>query len=148
MSIKTSTTKASLFVIGGKLILRSMDLIVLIVLARILTPSDFGIIAMAKTAVIILEGVTELPIANALVRQEKLTDSMFNTALTLNILRGLTITIFILAIFVLPMPISSSRILRFLQPYHPGRRRAGDMHVDEFVCGHMPWPGYHWQIPR
>ena len=79
-----------------------MDLIVLMVLARILTPSDFGIIAMARTALFIIEAITELPISSALIREEKVTDSMLDTALTLGLLRGAVITI-VMAVIAFPV---------------------------------------------
>ena len=97
-----STAKASFLIIIGKLAVRAMDLIVLMVLARILTPSDFGIIAMARTALFIIEAITELPISSALIREEKVTDSMLDTALTLGLLRGAVITS-VMAVIAFPV---------------------------------------------
>ena len=70
------------------------------VLARLLTPADFGVVAVAMMLVQIVEAVFELPVAQVLVRAPAalgagegghLSRSMLDTAFTLSLLRGLTL---------------------------------------------------------
>jgi PST family polysaccharide transporter len=72
----------------ARLISRVIDLITMLILARLLTPQDFGLIAIAMTVVLILEAALELPLSQALVRLDKIEDSYYDTAFTLALLRG------------------------------------------------------------
>jgi O-antigen/teichoic acid export membrane protein len=60
----------------------------LIVLARLLTPEDFGIVAIASTLFAILSAATNLSMAQALIQHPKPEQSHFDTAFTLNLMRG------------------------------------------------------------
>ncbi len=84
---------AGTWVVTGKLIARSIDLLTLLVLARLLVPADFGLVAMAMAVILIVEAVLQLPIIQALVRVRDLTPPMFDTAFTLGLLRGLSIAL-------------------------------------------------------
>lgn len=53
-----------------------------------LTPADFGIVAVAMTLVQITEAVFELPVGQVLVRTKHITRPMLNTAFTLGAIRG------------------------------------------------------------
>lgn len=70
---------------------RSVDLVTLLVLARLLSPADFGTVAVAMTLVTILEAVFELPVWSVLLRQPDLARAEFDTAFTLSALRGLAL---------------------------------------------------------
>lgn len=71
--------------LGAKLI----DLATLIALTRMLTPADFGLVAIAMTLVQICEAIFELPVVQILVRSEEITHPLLHTAFTLGTLRGL-----------------------------------------------------------
>jgi O-antigen/teichoic acid export membrane protein len=60
----------------------------LILLARLLTPEDFGVVAIAATLFAIVSAATNLPIAHALIQHAKPDESLFHTAFTLSLLRG------------------------------------------------------------
>ena len=72
----------------SRLLGRMVDLVTLLSLARLLTPADFGVVAMAMTLVTILEAVFELPVGTVLLRQPTLTRADYDTAFTLAMLRG------------------------------------------------------------
>lgn len=72
-----------------------LDFVGLLVLARLLTPGDFGLVAMALTLVQVIEAILELPVAQALLRGSKLTQSATDTAFTLSFLRGLVLALII-----------------------------------------------------
>jgi len=73
--------------LGAKLI----DLVTLIALTHLLTPEDFGLVAIAMTLVQICEAIFELPVAQVLVRADTVTQPLLHTALTLGALRGLVL---------------------------------------------------------
>ncbi|WP_267414880.1 oligosaccharide flippase family protein, partial [Sphingomonas sp. GC_Shp_4] len=83
------TAAAAIWLVSVRLLTKSIDFIALLVLARLLTPADFGLVAIAMTLIFIVEAVLELPINQALVRQSAITQSQLDTAFTLAVLRGL-----------------------------------------------------------
>jgi lipopolysaccharide exporter len=63
----------------------------LIVLARLLTPDDFGVVAIATSLFVIISAATNLSAAQALVQHHAPENAHFNTAFTLNLMRGLIV---------------------------------------------------------
>lgn len=90
-SLSTRTAGAAVWAIGGKLFAKLIDFAGLLVLARVLGPPEFGLVAMAMTAVFIVEAILELPLGAALIRVPEPTDAMFETAFTLSLFRGILI---------------------------------------------------------
>jgi len=96
MSETKHTLTASIWTISGKLCARLFDLVLLLYLSRVLTPEDFGLIALAMAPIYIGEAILELPLVQVLLRFEKPEKNMYDTAFTLSVLRGLALaTIFI-----------------------------------------------------
>ncbi|HHY49862.1 MAG TPA: oligosaccharide flippase family protein, partial [Alphaproteobacteria bacterium] len=58
------------------------------ILAWYLSPSDFGLVAIATTLMVIVSSVTELSLGQALIRHEAPGESHFSAAWTLNATRG------------------------------------------------------------
>src|SRR5262245_25977054 len=96
--------------VAGRLGGRAIDFITLLVLARILSPADFGVVALGVTLVAIVETVLEIPLSQALTRLRELDKTHLDTAFTLGLLRGL---FFSLVIFAAAWP--------FAYFYHDGR---------------------------
>ena len=86
----------SLMVVA-RLISRVIDLLILLVLARLLSPSDFGLVAIAMIVVLVTEAALELPLSQALVRLSIIQPSYYDTAFTLSLLRGLLLCITVCA---------------------------------------------------
>jgi O-antigen/teichoic acid export membrane protein len=84
----------SLMVVA-RLISRVIDLAIMLVLARLLSPSDFGLVAIAMIIVLITEAALELPLSQALVRLPIIHPSYYDTAFTLSLLRALLLCIII-----------------------------------------------------
>lgn len=91
--LANKTAMAGIWTIGGKIIARMIDFFALLVLARLLSPDDFGLVAIATSILIIVETVLDLPLVAALLRRQALSDGMINTAFTMNALRGLAIAL-------------------------------------------------------
>ncbi len=81
----------------ARLIAKSIDFLTLMVLARLLSPAQFGIVAVAMTLIYIVEAVLELPIGQVLVRIE-IKRSHLDTAFTLGVLRGVILAIIVTAL--------------------------------------------------
>lgn len=68
---------------------RLLDFISLIVLARLLVPEDFGLVAIAASVVAIIEGLSDFDVNKALIHHRDAHRSLYDTAWTLSALRGL-----------------------------------------------------------
>ncbi len=67
----------------------------LFVLARLLSPADFGLMAVAMVAVDVLVSVTNLGLVPALIQRHDVRDSHYRAAWTVGLLRALTITLLV-----------------------------------------------------
>jgi PST family polysaccharide transporter len=76
---------------------RIIDFCTLMILARILSPGDFGMAALAMSLVMIVDTILEIPVVQVLVRLETVTTSHLDTAFTLSAMRGALTTLIILA---------------------------------------------------
>ncbi len=81
----------------ARLISRVIDLVTLLVLARLLLPADFGVVAIAMTVIYILEAALELPLSQALVRLPVIEDRYYDTAFTLGVMRGSLLCVLVCA---------------------------------------------------
>jgi len=81
-----------------KLTERCFGLISIAFLARLLSPEDFGLVAVASAAYGILTASLSFQFDNALIQKSKIKNDHLNTAWTLNILRGVILTLFLLGL--------------------------------------------------
>lgn len=93
---------ASAVLSGGRLVVRFLDMIAALVIARFLTPAEFGMVSLAVAMLMMLRAITELPVSEALIRSERLTSQDVDTAFTLSLLRGLAVAT-VLALAAWPM---------------------------------------------
>jgi len=68
---------------------RLLDFVALVVLARLLAPDDFGLVAIAASFATIVEGLSAFDVDKALIRSRDDDRALFDTAWTLSVLRGL-----------------------------------------------------------
>jgi O-antigen/teichoic acid export membrane protein len=73
---------------GARLIVNLLGIITTLVMARLLTPEDFGIVAIGTSIFAIVTAVTELSLANAIIHHPEPTDDHFNSAFTLGLVRA------------------------------------------------------------
>ncbi|HYM43808.1 MAG TPA: lipopolysaccharide biosynthesis protein [Steroidobacteraceae bacterium] len=83
-----STTRGALWMVLFKLLERGLGLISTIILARLLLPKDFGIVAMALSIVALLEIFSAFGMDTVLIQRQDASTDHFNTAWTLNVLAG------------------------------------------------------------
>ncbi|MDM0049440.1 oligosaccharide flippase family protein [Variovorax sp. J22R115] len=97
-SMASRAIGAGAWTVGTRLAAKLIDLAMLLCLARLLGPAEFGLVAMAMAAVFIVEALFDLPMAAALIREPALTPDMLHTAFTLSLLRGLIVGLLLLAV--------------------------------------------------
>lgn len=91
--IGAKTLQASFWLMTGVFYGRLANLAMTIILARILVPADFGLVALGTTLLIILTSVTDLSLANALIHHQDNKEADFHTAFTLSAIRGFLLAI-------------------------------------------------------
>lgn len=84
-----SVTVGALWMIALKFIERSIGVVSTIILARLLIPADFGLVAMAMAIFAILELAGQFGFDHAIIRNQNSTRSQLDTAWTLTICHGL-----------------------------------------------------------
>lgn len=93
--------KGAAWLVGFKLLDKSIGLISTLVLVRVLTPSDFGLVAMAMAVVALLELMGAFGFDSALIQRQDTARSHFDTAWTFNVMFGVAIAL-LLAVMAAP----------------------------------------------
>jgi O-antigen/teichoic acid export membrane protein len=83
--------------VSSRLAGRLLDFVTVLVLARFLTPADFGLTALAMTLTVIVDTVLQVPLIQALTRLNSVEKSHLDTAFTLGVLRGVFFSFVVLA---------------------------------------------------
>ena len=96
-SITGRLIKGSMWLSLSRAVVNGLATLSTFVLARYLAPSDFGLVALATTMLMIVTTVTELSLAQALIHHEAPQESHFSAAWTLNAGRGLILCLFLAA---------------------------------------------------
>ncbi len=86
--IKGQAVAAILWLGGGRLFTRFVDQLVVLVLARLLVPEDFGIVAMASVFARLLTLLTSMGVTRAVVQRPHVDDAYLSTALWGNMAIG------------------------------------------------------------
>ena len=102
-SIGQKMAKGAIWMVLAKLAERSLGTISTLVLARVLIPQDFGIVAMATSFVTLLELINAFGFDTALIQKQSRDRDQWDTAWTFNILLGLVVAVLML---LLAWPIS------------------------------------------
>jgi O-antigen/teichoic acid export membrane protein len=96
------TAAGATILVATRLITRCIDLGALVVLGRLLSPADFGLVAIAMSVIVIVEAVMDLPIGMALVTFPTRTRQHYDTAFTIQLIKGMSLA-FILLILAWPL---------------------------------------------
>lgn len=88
-SLKERMIKGSIWMIVMRWSIRGIGLISTLILARLLTPDDFGVVAMGMLVVGLMETITAVGVEAALLRTTDTTDKHFNTAWTFRLLQAI-----------------------------------------------------------
>ncbi|MDQ0562020.1 PST family polysaccharide transporter [Rhizobium mesoamericanum] len=83
--------KGAGWLVFSRFVGRIIDFFTLLVLARILTPADFGLAALATSLVVVVDTMLEVPVTQALVRLPAIDKSHLDTGFTVGLMRGAVI---------------------------------------------------------
>jgi lipopolysaccharide exporter len=100
MSVSKSVLKSSSFLMSLKFIQRGIGVISAIILARLLTPEDFGVVAISITLVYFFEAISSLGSEQYIIQKTEVSNETLNTAWTIDIL----IKLAFFCIFLLCIP--------------------------------------------
>lgn len=90
--------KGAGWLVFSRFVTRIIDFLTLLVLARILTPADFGVAALATSMVVIVDTVLEVPVTQALLRLDTIDKTHLDTGFTLSLLRSIVVALILVAI--------------------------------------------------
>lgn len=102
MSLGSSLAKGAISLGSARIIGNLLGAVSIVILARLLTPADFGIVAIASSVLSIVQSCTELSLANALIHRGDVRRSHVDTAWTMSLLRSIGI-IALLALLAWPL---------------------------------------------
>ena len=94
--------RGAVWMVGVRMGDRLVGLISTVILARLLLPGDFGIVALAITIIAALEIWSEFGFDMALIRDQSAKKAHYDTAWTLNVLRSVVVAVLIVA-FAAPL---------------------------------------------
>lgn len=95
--LTVSTMLGAMWSVSSRVTGRAIDFVILLVLARALTPADFGLTALALSLVIVIDTVLEVQLLPALTRLRTVTRAHLDTAFTLGLLRSLVLLALVVA---------------------------------------------------
>ncbi len=98
-NLKQKSIKAFAWDFSGKIANQSVSFIVSIFLARLLSPSDFGMLAMVNVVIMLSAGLMDMGLGEAIIQRKKLTDKHYSSVFFFNITVGalLSLLLFFLA---------------------------------------------------
>ena len=102
-SIRSKMASGAAWMVLFKTLDRSLGLVSTVILARVLVPADFGLVAMATSLIAILELFSAFGVDVALIQRPNAVREHFDTAWTLNGLAGVTVAC---AMLVFAWPLS------------------------------------------
>ena len=91
-SLLIRTARGAGWVMAWRLGMRGLGLVSTLVLVRLIAPADFGIIALATSFMQTIDGMLTLGTEEAVIREATRDRAFYDTAFTLNLLRGLSVT--------------------------------------------------------
>jgi O-antigen/teichoic acid export membrane protein len=95
--VLAQTMRGAAWVVAWRLGMRALGLISTLILVRLLTPSDFGVLALAASFAQTIDGLMILGTEEAVIRQTAPDRSVYDTAWTMNVIRGVTVAAIVLA---------------------------------------------------
>lgn len=97
-SIGQEIAKGAAWMVAMRLAIRGLGLVSTLILARLLVPADFGLVAMAMLMVGFLDAISAMSFDVVLIQKHDVTREDYDTVWTLQILRGIATAIILVAI--------------------------------------------------
>ena len=90
--------RGAIWIVAARFIVRSLGLINTFILARLLVPGDFGVVAIGLTVMQLLQNLSDIGVSQAVVRFRDATRDHFDTLFTLSIIRGVIVGAILLSV--------------------------------------------------
>jgi O-antigen/teichoic acid export membrane protein len=95
---KKSLSKGAIWIGSSRLLVNAIGLVSTLVLARLLVPQDFGLVAVAESVFALVAAVTELMLATSLIQHRGPRAYHYHTAWTLNLSRAVLLAVLMAAL--------------------------------------------------
>jgi O-antigen/teichoic acid export membrane protein len=95
--LRRAVLKGAAWSIAMRWTIRGLGLVSTVVLARLLTPADFGLMAMAMLVVAFVDAWLSFGLETALIQNQDATREYYDTAWTLRIIQSIAVAIFVAA---------------------------------------------------
>ncbi|RYE60760.1 MAG: hypothetical protein EOO82_02820 [Oxalobacteraceae bacterium] len=92
MDIRSLALRGAAWVAAARIAINLLGLVSTLFLARLLTPDDFGLVAIGTTILAVVSSFTDLPLSTALIQHAQPDETHFNTVFTLNFIRSALVT--------------------------------------------------------
>jgi PST family polysaccharide transporter len=86
--IGNRVSKSALLLLSSTILLRVLQLVTAAVLARLLTPADYGIVALAMVVTGLIDKFTNVQVGGGIAKVAEMTHAHLDTAFTLNLIRA------------------------------------------------------------
>lgn len=98
-NIRQRMATGAVWMVSGRLFERSIGLVSTVIIARILSPDDFGLVAMATSLMAVLEVLGAFSLDSAIIQNSKANRSHYDTAWTINLVYsgGVALVLILLA---------------------------------------------------
>ncbi len=100
--MKAQMMRGAAWVAASRVLINGIGFASTLLLARLLSPDDFGVVAIALTVIAIVGSVTEIPLSTALIQHANPERAHFDSAWTLSALRGAILGI-VLGLAAIPL---------------------------------------------
>jgi len=97
-SPKTSLLRGAAWTVGTRWGIKAVAFLNTVIMARLLLPADYGVVAMAMLVVGLIQAMMDFGAAIAIVRKETVSDDFVNSAWTLRLLQSLGIALLLVAV--------------------------------------------------
>ena len=104
IEMKSRLFKGAMWIGAGNIFVNALGFISTMILARLLVPEDFGLVAIAYAVMTIFSAVTDMALSQALVQHDDPSDDHFHTAWTMSVIRSIILAI---ALAVCASPLAS-----------------------------------------
>ena len=91
--VRRQLTVGAMWTAGGRIVSNLLGVVSTLALARLLTPADLGLVALATIILSIIEAISELSLSSALIQHKSPQREHYDTAWTMNVLRAAAIAI-------------------------------------------------------
>lgn len=95
--VRRQLSVGAMWTAGGRVVSNLLGVVSMLALARLLTPGDFGLVALATIVLSIIAAITELSLSSALIQHKSPQREHYDTAWTLNILRAAAILVLLVS---------------------------------------------------